>query len=67
MTKNGMTPEEALRIKATLGLSSAKLGELLGMGDWSGRTVRRWTSGESKISPVTAMLLRKIEAEHGTD
>ena len=63
---NEMTPEEATRIKNALGLSAAKLGELLGMGKWSGRTVRRWTSGESKILPVTATLLRKLEAENET-
>ena len=60
-----MTPTEVKVIKASLGLSSAKLELALGLKS-KGRTIRRWMSGEQKVSGMGETLLR-VYWRHGTN
>lgn len=50
-----MTAAEFRRARATLGLSAERLAKLLGIA--SGRTVRRWESGDSAIPGPVAKLV----------
>ena len=60
-----MTPTELKQARATLGLSAAGLAKVLHLG--SGRTIRRWEAGDSRIhqtlirafpTPQAGLLLR---------
>lgn len=52
-----MTPTELRETRRKLGLSCAKLAELLRLGKGGGRTVRRWERGDSGIpGPVEVAL-----------
>ena len=53
-----MTPKEFRAIRRTLRLSQNDLARKLGVSD--GRTVRRWESGERKISGPIEILIYLI-------
>lgn len=56
-----MKKEEVARIRADAGLSAKGLADLLGLGEWGGRTVRRWEAGDIEVRGATAFALRAID------
>lgn len=57
-----MTADQFRAARAKLGLSSAKLAQLLRMGHWGGRTIRRWEAGHSPISGPAAVAVEAMLA-----
>jgi len=61
-----MTPVELQSAMAKLGISSRALATALGMSATSGRTVRRWKSGESKIPHLVGLAVKAmVDAKTG--
>ena len=57
-----MAPTEFRAIRLRLGLSARRMAEALRLGKDGGRMVRRWESGESRISGPTARLMEAFDA-----
>lgn len=55
-----MTPESLKEARRELGLSAAKLAELLRLGADGGRAVRRWEAGERAISGPVAVAIELL-------
>jgi len=53
----GMTPQELRAIRKDLDLTTAELGERLGV---SGRTVEDWEQGRRKIRGPAVVLIRQL-------
>lgn len=60
-----MTPEAFASIRATLGLTQAQLGDIIGITD---RQIRRIEAGNTKaIKPIVAREMERMIAESGAD
>jgi DNA-binding transcriptional regulator YiaG len=56
-----MTPLQLKRARQRLGLSGEKLARVVGVS--SGRIVRRWENGESRIPRAVAIVVRLMLAD----
>jgi len=53
-----MTPDQFKDARRSLCYSQQALADEWGMGDYGGRTIRRWEQGERPVSPVAAYAIR---------
>ena len=60
MHKGAMTPDQIRFVRSELGMSQARLGEVLGT---TGLTIGRWERGEHPMDKGSETLLRKLAAE----
>lgn len=60
MHKGAMQPEQIRFVRTELGMSQARLGEILGV---KGLTVGRWERGEIPMANGSETLLRKLASE----
>ncbi len=61
-TQGEVTPADVVRIREAEGWTQQQLADALFMGDWGGKTIRRWESGSTTIPGPAAFALRAIEA-----
>lgn len=57
-----MTPDQLAALRARLGLSAKSLGDILQLGEDSGRVVRHLEAGTRPIRGQTRILLEMLEA-----
>jgi len=55
-----MTPDQIRQVRRALGLSQAELAKVLRMSPDSGRTIRRWESGETPITGPASLALEML-------
>ena len=67
MSSQPMSPAEFRRIRQDQKYSQAALSDLLGLGKWGGKTVRRWESGSAPISGPVAFAMRALDAGFNPD
>lgn len=59
------SPEALMKLKAELGLSSAKMAQLFGVAD--GRQWRKYTGGDREISPqILFFAMARLELDDAT-
>ena len=57
-----MTPEEFGRIRAEVDLSTIQLADLLFLGEFGAKTIRRWEAGENAIPGPVIFAMRALAA-----
>ena len=60
-----MTPEELKEARHKLGLSARGLATALDMGQWGGRTVRRWEKEGPVPGPVAVAVRFMLQSSQG--
>tara|TARA_R110000851_G_scaffold97428_1_gene211132 strand:+ start:12794 stop:12979 length:186 start_codon:yes stop_codon:yes gene_type:complete len=60
-----MTPEQFKDARKSLCYSQQALADEWGMGDYGGRTIRRWEQGERPINSIAAYCIELMLGEAG--